>query len=64
MNCQNCNKTMIQGIYKCNISSYDIVDNKNNVLIMWESHNIPSDDIEIGDTSQVYYCEDCHLISM
>ena len=64
MNCENCNNPMEQGIYKCNLNSYDIVDENENVLIVWESHNIDSNNEEIGDSSSVHYCELCHLIVM
>lgn len=64
MNCENCNNAMTQGTYKCNASSYDIVDVSGNVLEVWESHDIPSGNEELGTTSQVYYCSACHLMVM
>lgn len=59
MNCINCGNTMTLGLYRCNLNSYDIIDENENVILVWKTHNIPSDNVEIGDTSQVYYCEDC-----
>lgn len=64
MNCENCNNEMTQGLYKCNLGSYDIVDNSGNVIINWESHNIDENNVEIGDTSNVHYCQACHIIIM
>jgi len=64
MNCENCNNEMTQGIYKCNSGSYDIVDNNGNIIINWKSHNIDENDVEIGDTSTVHYCQECHIIIM
>lgn len=64
MNCERCNKLMTDGIYRCDTGSYNIYDTNMTPLYVWKLHDIPSDDEEIGDTSQVYYCEDCHLISM
>lgn len=64
MNCENCNEPLTQGLYKCDLNSYDIVDENGNVLIVWESHSLDSSDSEIGDTSTVQYCETCHLLYM
>ena len=64
MNCENCNNEMTQGLYKCNPGSYDIIDNSGNVIINWESHNIDENDVEIGDTSTVHYCQECHILIM
>lgn len=55
---------MTQGTYKCNASSYDIVDANGKVLEVWESHDIPSGNEELGTTAQVYYCSSCHLMIM
>lgn len=62
MNCENCNNEMARGIYKCNLTSYDIVDENGNVLINWESHDLDSNDPEIGDFARVHYCQSCHII--
>jgi hypothetical protein len=64
MNCENCNKLMIDGVYKCDIGSYNIYDTNMTLLHVWESHIIPSDNEEIGTQSNVKYCLDCHILIM
>ena len=64
MNCENCNEPLTLGTYKCNLNSYDIVDGNDNVLEIWESHDIFSGDTEIGTTTTVSYCSECHLLYM
>jgi len=64
MNCENCNEPLTSGIYKCNLNSYDIVDTNDNVIQVWESHDIFSGDTEIGSGITVSYCTDCNILVM
>lgn len=64
MNCKRCNKPMTDGIYKCDVGSYNIYDTNMTPLYTWELHDIPSDNEEIGSQSNVKYCLDCHILIM
>ncbi len=58
MNCENCNQSLLNGIYYCNTNDYRIIDNLNdkNLIFIFKTHDLPSDDIEINDNSIVQYC--------
>ena len=56
--CENCNNNnLLSGFYICDTEHYVVKDSQNNlVFIKYENHGIPSDDIEIGDTTNCQYC--------
>ena len=56
--CENCNNSnLLNGYYKCDTLHYIVTDLQNNlVFIKYENHEIPTDDIEIGDTTNCLYC--------
>ena len=56
--CENCNNTnLLNGYYICDIEHYIVKDLNNTlVFIKYENHGIPTDDIEIGDTTNCLYC--------
>ena len=62
MNCPECNNTMSSGISKCNIGFYDIVDIKDNLLMRWKSHDIDSNNAEIGTSVECEYCQTCDVV--
>lgn len=55
--CNKCSDGTIQDAkYLCHTSDYRVVDLSNNLLLKVADHNIPSDDIEIGDSNNCKYC--------
>jgi len=62
MNCPECNNTMSSGISKCNIGFYDIVDINDNLLMRWKSHDIDSNNVEIGTSVECEYCQTCNVV--
>ena len=56
--CENCNNNnLLTGFFICDIEHYVVKDSQNNlVFIKYENHGIPTDDIEIGDTTNCQYC--------
>ena len=56
MNCKLCSQVMVVGKYVCDTNDYRILDNNNNLVSIIQSHDIPSDDDEIGEYSDIYYC--------
>jgi len=62
MNCPECNNTMSSGISKCNIGFYDIVNIKGNLLMRWKSHDIDSNNTEIGTSVECEYCQTCNVV--
>jgi hypothetical protein len=53
---------MSSGISKCNIGAYDIVDNNDNLLMSWKTHDIDERDDEIGTTVMCEYCQPCNVV--
>jgi len=62
MDCPSCTNSMSSGISKCMTTSYDIVDANDNLLMAWKSHDLPSDDDEIGTSVNCYYCLACGIV--
>tara|TARA_R100001079_G_scaffold93383_1_gene56091 strand:- start:243 stop:437 length:195 start_codon:yes stop_codon:yes gene_type:complete len=56
MNCPNCNIEMIDGTMLCHTNDYRINDSGGNLVIIIQTHDIPSDNEEIGDSYSVKYC--------
>lgn len=56
MNCKDCEKTLKNGKYICSTDDYRIIDKSNNLVFIHETHTIPSDNVEIGDNTNVKYC--------
>lgn len=63
MSCPNCNKTLLDGIYYCDDNDYRVIDNLNdkNLIFIFKTHDLPSDNIEITDNLVIKYCnfENC-----
>lgn len=55
---------MTTGIYRCSTDSYDICDMNGNPQYVWELHDIPEGNEEIGTESTVNYCLNCHILLM
>jgi len=57
---EECNKcsdgTMQDAKYLCHTSDYRIVDLSNSLLLKVVDHDLPSDDNEIGASSNCKYC--------
>ena len=62
MNCPACSGSMLSGISKCMTNSYDIVDANDNLLMAWKSHDLPTDDVEIGTSVACLYCIACNHV--
>lgn len=66
MSCENCNQSLLNGIYYCDISDYRVIDNitDKNLIFIFKTHDLPNDDIEIEDNIIVQYCnhQDCKYI--
>ena len=66
MSCPNCNQSLLTGIYYCDTTDYRVIDNLNdkNLIFIFKEHDLLSDDIEIGDNSNIQYCNsnDCKYI--
>ncbi len=66
MSCENCNQNLLNGVYYCNTTDYRIIDNINdkNLIFIFKTHDLPSDDIEISDNVNIKYCNsnDCKYI--
>ena len=58
MSCPNCNQNLLDGIYYCDTSDYRVIDtiDDKNLIFIFKTHDIPSDDIEINDNSNIQYC--------
>ena len=58
MSCPKCNQTLLNGIYYCDINDYRIIDNitDKNLIFIFKTHDIPSDDVEITDNTTIQYC--------
>tara|TARA_R100000773_G_scaffold34640_1_gene29650 strand:- start:1528 stop:1725 length:198 start_codon:yes stop_codon:yes gene_type:complete len=55
--CSKCSDgTMQDAKYICDTNDYRVVDLSNNLLLKVSDHNIPSDDDEIGGSSNCKYC--------
>ena len=57
MNCPTCNVELENGTYICTTTDYRILDS-NGVVELFSiiDHNLPSNDAEINDTTNIKYC--------
>ena len=66
MSCENCNQSLLNGVYYCDISDYRVIDNltDKNLIFIFKTHDLPNDDIEINDNVNIQYCnhENCKYI--
>ena len=66
MNCIYCNQSLSNGVYYCDIADYRVIDNMTdkNLIFIFKTHDLPSDDIEITDNAIVQYCnhQNCKYI--
>ena len=66
MSCPNCNQTLLNGVYYCDTSDYRVIDTieDKNLIFIFKTHDIPSDDVEITDNTTIQYCNanDCNYI--
>ena len=66
MSCPNCNQNLLNGIYYCDTTDYRVIDNLNdtNLIFIFKTHDLLSDDIEITDNTNIQYCNsnDCKYI--
>tara|TARA_B100000902_G_C27258903_1_gene889527 strand:+ start:1399 stop:1614 length:216 start_codon:yes stop_codon:yes gene_type:complete len=66
MSCPKCNQTLLSGIYYCDINDYRVIDTieDKNLIFIFKTHDLPSDDIEITDNTTIKYCNanDCKYI--
>ena len=48
----------MDGIYYCDTSDYRVIDNitEKNLIFIFKTHDIPSDDVEITDNTSIKYC--------
>jgi len=58
MSCENCNQSLLNGVYYCDTSDYRVIDNMTdkNLIFIFKNHELLSDDIEINDNVIVQYC--------
>ena len=55
--CTKCNEgTMQDAVYRCGSTNYEVVDLSGNVLKTFVKHDLPADDVEIGDSKNVKFC--------
>ena len=55
--CIKCNEgTMQDAVYRCGNTNYEVVDLSGNVLKTFSKHDLPADDVEIGDSKNVKFC--------
>ena len=66
MSCPNCNQSLLNGIYYCDTTDYRVIDNLNdkNLIFIFKTHDLLSDDIEITDNTNIQYynSNDCKYI--
>ena len=67
MSCTVCNAELNTGVYYCDTSDYRVIDNTTdkNLIFIFKTHDIPSDDVEITDNTTIKYCNanDCNYIN-
>jgi len=56
MNCPICNNKMSQGIYICTSTDNRVLDSSNNLVFIYKTNEIESNDEEVGSYNDVYYC--------
>lgn len=56
MNCNYCKSKMKDGVMLCYTNDYRINDNSGNLKVIIESHELESDDEEMGDNYPIKYC--------
>lgn len=61
-NTENCNGEMETGLSKCDTGAYNIYDYQSNLKFQWKTHNISSDDDEIGTQVSCLFCQTCNLV--
>ena len=67
MSCTVCNAQLNNGVYYCDTSDYRVIDTieDKNLIFIFKTHDIPSDDVEITDNTTIQYCNanDCKYIN-
>ena len=62
MDCPGCNEEAIESNYICETKDYVVRTLSGDLIkIIYEDHDIPEDDPEIGDTTHGFYCLECDL---
>tara|TARA_E500000331_G_scaffold333937_1_gene358609 strand:+ start:251 stop:622 length:372 start_codon:yes stop_codon:yes gene_type:complete len=56
MNCPICNNEMSKGIYICTTTDNRVLDSSDNLVFIYKTNEIESNDEEIGIYNDVYYC--------
>ena len=56
MNCPTCNNEMSKGIYICTTTDNRVLDSSDNLVFIYKTNEIESNDEEIGNYNDVYYC--------
>ena len=58
MSCEICNQALLNGVYYCDTTDYRVIDNINdkNIIFIFKTHDLLSDDIEINDNINIQYC--------
>ena len=62
MDCANCQQAMLSGTSKCEVGAYNIYNDADTFDFQWRTHDILSDDEEIGTQVACYYCKDCNIV--
>jgi len=62
MNCPECNNSMQLAVSKCEIGFYNIVDKTGKLLWQWQSHDLLSNDPEIGSEVDCEHCQACGVV--
>jgi len=62
MDCINCQQTMLTGTSKCEAGAYNIYDSNDVFDFQWKTHDIASDDDEIGTSVACEYCKTCNVV--
>ena len=56
MNCPTCNNEMSKGIYICTTTDNRVLDSSDNLVFIYKTNEIESNNEEIGNYNDVYYC--------
>jgi len=62
MDCTNCQQTMLSGTSKCEVGAYNVYDDNGVFDFEWKTHELPSDDEEIGTEVSCRYCKPCLIV--
>jgi hypothetical protein len=57
--CYHCDSPVLPYIYKCDVNDYRVSDLNDNLVKIITLHEIPSDDTEISDYTNIEYCVSC-----